>query len=69
MAWEYKQVQIDRNATVENRQEMLDTLGADGWELKTQLTTSSRNDVLVFARSKIEEAKPAKPSSSRPLNG
>lgn len=59
MALEYKQVQIDRTGSVENRQKMLDKLGADNWELKTQLQTSTKHEVLVFVRPKIEEASPS----------
>ena len=65
--WEYKQVVLDRNATVDQRQETLDNLGAEGWELKTQLETPNRFVVLVFARPQVQESSPGKPDPKQLL--
>lgn len=68
--WQYKQVVVPINATIERRQQALDEMGRDGWELKTvHSQVGSRNEVLVFARQVTQEAADPKPAGPRPLNG
>jgi hypothetical protein len=57
--WKYKQVTVDQNASLENRQEILDQLGSDGWELKTTHKFGARSEILVFAKQVTEEEKAA----------
>lgn len=69
--WKYKQVTLDQNASLENRQETLDQMGADGWELKTTHKFGARSEILVFAKQVAEESKtaPIPSSSSKTLLG
>ena len=69
--WQYKQVPLDRNASLEQRQEVLDKLGREGFELKSTHPFGLRNEVMVFARPIAEEAADPepKPSDPKPLLG
>jgi len=66
--WQYKQVLVDRNMTVEARQAVLDRLGSDGWEFKSVHPSGQRHEVLVFAKQQATESAPSDPGP-RPLNG
>lgn len=70
--WKYKQVVIDQNASVDRRQEVLDQLGDEGWELKTSHPCGSRQEVMVFAKQFAQESQAApipSGSSAKPLLG
>lgn len=61
--WKYKQIALDRNASLENRQETLDKLGEDGWELKTTHPHGPRSEILVFAKQVPMESAPSAPAT------
>jgi len=68
--YQYKQVAIPNNASPDQRQQALDRMGQEGWDLKTVHTPpGSRSEILVFCKQMAQESVSPPGSGPRSLNG